>query len=424
MMMMANILHVNHRPFDGAVFRSLELHADFACENCGLCCQRSWDIQITGDEQQRLREKLLAAGRAAEDIDQGIIASPVAHDPNRALLGCKVSGHCRFLGDEEFCSYCTVQRQAGHEALPAICQSYPRVAVATPAGVYLTLTYTCPAAAKLLLHETGLAEAAPRGTVQYQPRMIGASFTGNVQPPKFSAKCQPTWVAFDYFWRWTPEWMADQIMTPAEALYGLGEVVSLVEQMGERAGDLMQLMELLDQAGRTLPAVIRKQARTLTAPTELGVIYLDTILNIANQTLSEDNDFQKLWSEARNKLDLSREGLLAAYRTELRPRLAEFANIERNYLASRLFANPVTYRVDRLRTGYFFIMLSFIALRFSVLALSKLEQRPIDTRTWLKGAGMVDYLMQHNIHSERRFLDLLEKNMDGPIHNFSIPALI
>lgn len=416
---------INHRNFDAGVLRVLELHADYVCGNSGQCCHEDWGITLQGPDKERFVAALVKDGMTREAAEACFRPSPTELYPDGVRMACETSGECPFCGiREDGASLCTIHATHGSQVIPSVCQSFPRLAVGTPAGVYLTLSYTCPTAARLLLNADGLRETSARKIFQSQPELLGTTFGETKEAPRFSAECRPSWANFDYFWRWTPEWMANPALTPAQALYGLGRVVGFVESFGAKMADQATLIELLDEAGRVLPAVVKAECEKVGPVTELGAIYMDTLMNLMQKAHYVPEALVEWWegmSTGDKRLD--RAQLIAAYDQTIRPRLGEFELIERNFIASRLFANPLAYRGKSLRTGYFIVVLSLIALRFAALAICRREGVALDAEVWLRAASLTDRLLLHHANISQKFLELLEQNIQTDINDLVLPAI-
>lgn len=73
---------------------------------------------------------------------------PDAPPETPAVLGSR-KGQCVFH-DDSCGSACRVQHSLGHDTLPLACRQFPRISVADPRGVSITLSHYCPTAAGLL----------------------------------------------------------------------------------------------------------------------------------------------------------------------------------------------------------------------------------------------------------------------------------
>lgn len=423
-------MFVNGVPFEGAP-RMLDLHADYRCENAGECCRSGWNIAVARDERAAIERALRGEGGGASEPGAAFRATPPERRLGNVLetydsaLRCTAEGHCVFVEGERGTSACSLQRRFGHEVIPATCQSYPRIAVATPGGVYVTLTYNCPTAARSLLKAGGLGEAVPRAAMQFTPKLVGSIFGEGSEPPRFAEGSEPPdWAAFDYFVRWGVDWLAREDFAPAESLYLLGTALSLVEEHAAQVRELPVLVDMLEQVNAFDAGEMRAAVDRLEPHTVLGATYFEALLNI----IAEVGALPAIYQPARAALaggpgNAERESLLADYDRLIRPRLAEFATIERNYLASRLFANQLVYAAKFLRTGYFVLILALIQLRFTALVLCRAHGRELDEQIWLLAAKQVDWTVLHGMNMQTRLLELLQTHVYGNLEDLRRPAM-
>lgn len=415
------LITINNCSCEASAVRVLDLHADFVCENCGNCCKTAWEINIEQDDRKRLDTTLGGAGWTPEELDRHFPPDP--RRPGYFLMATLPDRSCPFMDCENGSSACLMQKAHGHKVLTKTCQTFPRLVTSSPAGVYMTLSYTCPAAARTLLAPGKLREAAPRRMVSLDLAMRGIAVLEGTKAPAMEQKCRPDWAAYDYFWRWTPELMANPDLTPAAALFGLGTAIQWIELLGAKATTLEAMIQILEKAESDIPASARAQARATAPLTQLGVIYLESLLNIMRQTDSYKGVFMELCRQPRFSAPQFRESIGSEYDRLIRPRLAEFELIERNYIASRLFANPLAWQVKRLRTAYVLANLSLVVLRFSALAICLLKGVPLDETVWLRAAESADNIMLHRPLAQERFLEILESSIEGDLKDFAALAL-
>jgi Fe-S-cluster containining protein len=123
----------------------LSMHVPYACRHVGACCEAGWPIPL---ERARLAAVAPLRGR-----DRSWLRVTAAPSEIAGLLATSDAGRCVFRGKD-----CEIHRRAGHAALPAACQHFPRRAVLDPRGVFVTLSHYCPTAADLLrTHEGPIA---------------------------------------------------------------------------------------------------------------------------------------------------------------------------------------------------------------------------------------------------------------------------
>lgn len=99
-------------------FEDLE---QFECSMCGDCCRSSFKILISktyyDDYYQRFHQDESERFQAPFSV----LKNPT--EKRYAFLRRHDSGDCIFLDDD---LHCSIQRRYGHEAIPEVCQKYPR----------------------------------------------------------------------------------------------------------------------------------------------------------------------------------------------------------------------------------------------------------------------------------------------------------
>lgn len=414
---------VNGLRYPAAGLRLLNLHADFACANNGFCCVDQWNILLSGVEYDRVRCALIGKGWTAEAV-AGLV-TPVRRPGGKDgfIPRRSASGGCIFHETGEWGGRCLIHHQAGPAALPGVCQSFPRLAIATPAGVRLTLSCTCPTAARALLREGAVAETHPRSVCSGRPELLGLAVPKTQLAPRLTDGCHPTWGAFDAFWRWTPEWLSAPGMSPSQALWGLGRVMELLEANGRIVREHAAMVEALDTLLTELPTPLAGEAAQFGPVTELGVIYFDTLMICLRAVKQLPPAWERAWQMLHGPDAPGQGALCEAYDRLIRPGLAAAVTIECNFIAARLYANPHACRAGRMRTGYFLAIMELIALRFSALMLCLEEKLTLDESVWLRAAGLTDYLLLHNHKTEDGFIKVIEPHLDCPIQDLARAAL-
>ena len=79
------------------------------------------------------------------------VVEPDLPDDAGAMLERNQAGECVFFERES--RLCVVHRDLGHEALPATCRHFPRLAVHDRRGTFVSLSHYCPTAAGLLFRD-------------------------------------------------------------------------------------------------------------------------------------------------------------------------------------------------------------------------------------------------------------------------------
>jgi lysine-N-methylase len=119
----------------------LDIVAEFACGMCGRCCRNDWQVSVDEAAFRRNADYFAGEGRH-EEFRQSFIPLTGAVAPGEyAFIAKTGSGHCWFLDASRLCR---LHRDAGHDHLDNVCQTYPRYPMDTARGVEFTLSFSCP----------------------------------------------------------------------------------------------------------------------------------------------------------------------------------------------------------------------------------------------------------------------------------------
>ena len=121
---------------------ALSLHAGFACCRSGACCTAGWPIPVEPDVATVLIAGLPESAGALDTT------GPMP-DGAAAVVAPRPGGACPFYVQDSG-GLCAIQCRLGHEALPASCRHFPRVALLEADAVRVTLSHFCPTAASML----------------------------------------------------------------------------------------------------------------------------------------------------------------------------------------------------------------------------------------------------------------------------------
>jgi lysine-N-methylase len=135
------------------MFVYLDIVADFACQQCGVCCNNDWLVTVDEPGYQRNRQLFEQSGRQDEFAQAFIPLGSGAELGEYARIAKRPSGGCWFLTAEKLCR---LQQVAGHQHLDSVCQWFPRYPMDTERGIELSLSFSCPAAVKLALRQEPL----------------------------------------------------------------------------------------------------------------------------------------------------------------------------------------------------------------------------------------------------------------------------
>jgi hypothetical protein len=124
----------------------LSLFRDYQCAQCGECCH-GWNIEV---QPWELKEIVLNVKKIPKEQrpDYGF---NVCRDEEKKITNVyfrMTENHCGFLQKD---NKCFLHCQFGLDIKPGICKSYPLYAIRTPKITYVTITFSCMAACRLLL---------------------------------------------------------------------------------------------------------------------------------------------------------------------------------------------------------------------------------------------------------------------------------
>jgi hypothetical protein len=129
----------------------LRLHAGYRCRHAGVCCTEGWPIPVEAALYERL-DGAIVSGRLQVNVPAGTaIFEPTDGLPQgEPAVAGRVGRTCVFF-EAAAGRLCAIQRQMGHDALPSVCQHFPRVVAIDPRGIFVSLSHVCPTAGRMLI---------------------------------------------------------------------------------------------------------------------------------------------------------------------------------------------------------------------------------------------------------------------------------
>ncbi len=125
----------------------LRISADalaYACQSSGRSC-KGWPVEAAREPAQALPARL--AGLPRYEGRAVLVGGDPASTLHYRTLAFE-NGQCVFLNPDQRCD---LHARFASSAKPLICRQYPHLAVVSPLGTEISLTYSCPSAAKRLL---------------------------------------------------------------------------------------------------------------------------------------------------------------------------------------------------------------------------------------------------------------------------------
>ena len=140
----------------------LSCHVHYACRHAGACCRSGWPLPVESHVVPGI-DAAIAANRlrtvdgspvwllASADAPPGVAGTFRLADDACVFHTSGRPGAPTVTGAR----HCAVHAAAGHDALPASCQHFPRVCLVDGRGVRVSLSHHCPTAASLLFEHEG-----------------------------------------------------------------------------------------------------------------------------------------------------------------------------------------------------------------------------------------------------------------------------
>jgi hypothetical protein len=228
--------------------RLLALHAGYLCRHSGVCCTEAWAIPVEHVRHVRLTAAL-ESGALRPPAPRAPFFEPSADlDPDASVVVGRAGRDCVFF-DPIGGRLCAIHRDLGPRALPVACQHFPRVVVADPRGVTLTLSHVCPTAADLLFDEVaGWSEVVHHGRVV----LDGVEWTGldarEALPPQVHGSLLWDWDSMTAFEKRALDLLGR--VTPRHAL-GIVDAAARSLSRFERGPLLTRVFEAFDEAEAT-----------------------------------------------------------------------------------------------------------------------------------------------------------------------------
>ncbi len=354
----------------GATARAhvLAIHAGYRCRHAGVCCTEDWAIPVDAGRHSGLSAALEKGLLQPEQTPAAWFDRTPEHGGAEPVVVGRTGRSCAFFepGRGRLCS---IHRQLGHDALPVACQHFPRVVVADPRGLFVSLSFVCPTAGRLLTAGcTRPFQIVHEGAVL----LPGLEWTGldarDSLPPQLSD---------DVLWDWDALTVWEQsvlkaleVCTPEGAIATVAAAASTVERWRPRGGELLAdavVTAFVIARGESSPVdvdALDGRARDAAAPSHRNPAPPD-----------------------RRRLD---DDLVA-------PVWDRFTGIVNRYLAARTVANAAMYHAVRAR-----VLATWLATVYSVLRTEASRQasnagRQLDEALLVAAAADADRLLVHRL---------------------------
>jgi hypothetical protein len=350
----------------------LAMHAGYRCRHAGVCCTEDWAIPVDAGRYSRLAEALESGLLQPEQTPaQWFDRTPETGGAEPVVVG-RAGRSCAFFepGRGRLCS---IHRQLGHDALPVSCQHFPRVVVADPRGLFVSLSCVCPTAGRLLTAEC---------TRPFQIVHEGAVLLPGLEWMGLDARDSlPPQLSEDVLWGWDALTVWEQsvlkaleVCTPEGAIATVAAAAATVERWRPRGGESLA------------EAVL---AAFGAAGGESSPIDVDALDGLARDAAARSH--RNPAPPYRRRLD---DDLVA-------PVWDSFTGIVGRYLAARTVANAAMYHAPRARVLATWLATAYAVLRTEASRRASNAGRRLDESLLVAAAADADRLLVHRLDAAR-----------------------
>ena len=352
---------------------ALSIHADYRCQQTGLCCQTGWSVPVEHAVDQRLRReigegRLGAGGQAAVDVmlprRSGLPAGMAS------VLGQDPRGRCLFLDGK----LCSIHTRLGTNGLPASCRLFPRVCLLEPRGISITLSHYCPTAARMLLTpERGLEivenpDAFPAGFA-YEGLDVRTAW-----PPLLRPDVLLDWESHALWERHAVELFATG-GAPEAVLSRLACEADLARSWSVAKGPLRKWMTSIVAAPDRGTPTASRPGWSLVEP---AAAYRSVLAAVPDALRPAD-----------------RSASLADDERWVAPAWQGLSGSVCRYLAAKAFASWCAHQGRGLRTGVAYLVAAHAVLRVEAAAACTAAGRRLDTDLLVEAFRRADLLLLH-----------------------------
>jgi hypothetical protein len=350
----------------------LAMHAGYRCRHAGVCCTEDWAIPVDAARYLRLSQALESGLLQPEQTPAAWFdRNPETGGPEPVVVG-RAGRSCAFFEPGRG-RRCSIHRQLGHDALPVACQHFPRVVVADPRGLFVSLSCVCPTAGQLLRAEC---------TRPFQVVHEGAVLLPGLEWMGLDARDSlPPQLSDDVLWDW------DALTVWEQSVLKLLETSSAENAIAIVAAAAATVERWRPRGGESLSDAVVKAVAT--ARGESSPLDVDALDGLARDAAAPSH--RNPAPPDRRRLD---DELVA-------PVWDSFKGMVNRYLAARTIANAATYQAARAR-----LLATWLATGYSVLRTEASRQasnagRQLDEGLLVAAAADADRLLVHRLDAAR-----------------------
>lgn len=360
----------------------LSSHVRYACRHSGVCCTAGWPLPVEDrvvpaiDDAVTRGRLVTADGRIAWLVESADAPPGMAGTLRQRGGACVFHRRRADAPTPGAASHeCAVHATLGHQALPATCQHFPRVALVDDRGVRVSLSHVCPTALELLVVHEG-----PVTIVEGPPAVPGREV-----PEGLDARGE------------LPPALNDRVLMDLETL-------SLCEA---HAVSLLAGPSAPDASAEAVVATLRFQAGMLAEWRPGGVPLFDTARALLGRRTALRGSRNSLHRAARSHRHVTATcrapwtwpsppaDLPALDGRWIAPSWRELAPLVRRYLAARAFAAWAQFQAGGLADAAAWLDTVLGVLRIESVRAAASAERPLDRALLADAIRESDRLLVH-----------------------------
>lgn len=353
----------------------LRLHAGYQCAHAGVCCTEDWAIPVEARLHRQLLEALATSALQPEHRAATYFAPASPPSDLEPVVVGRVGCDCAFF-EPAHGRLCSIHRQLGHGRLPSACQHFPRVVTIDPRGIFVSLSYVCPTAGRLLRTSMpapfDLVHEGPVATPGLQWAGLDARES---LPPQVSGRVLWDWEALTVWERGILDLLGRR--EPEHALAALADAALQIE--------------------RWRPS----QRDTLAAATATALRIADWEAELRDRRIDVDR-IDAIARQATPHASLPPpSGRRAIDAEKVEPAWSDLAPLVNRYLASRTMANAVGYHAGSARVWAATLDTAYSVLRVEAARQASDADRLLDVELLVAAAAAADRLLVHRVDPAR-----------------------
>ncbi|GMT49288.1 MAG: hypothetical protein IEMM0008_0827 [bacterium] len=390
----------------------------YQCSQSGECCG-GWEIGLDKKSHDRLKFVLGRNNQKRLFKENVKKVDPKDSKSNHGYYSVIqfTDGKCGMLEPNGLCG---LHKNHGIEILPDICKAFPRLIYKTPFGKELSITFSCPSAAKLLKNKEKIVMVKNPDNFFFAH---GDLYYCYITHEIFDRK---DIVQFYYHLEHHfIEILQSRSLTTEERLVLLGITVKRLESFDQptmdQVNDAIQLNRNIIQQ-----SFFKEDIKQIHSNIDHQVFLLKEFVNLRIPSLPNE-ELEELFryiaktfkfDQDDDKLHESVELYIQYYR-DYYHEVEEIDHVLENYLV--FFILRKTFIKYTLREAYFLTIFFYSLIRLTAIGLAKRNKQQVDEDLMIKAVWVIEKAIGHSILFYQGIIDFLrEKNLTTVSHAITL----